>query len=210
MIKLDIHAEEQFERIHTILRSVPGGVEKAMHGVMTRATSTARKTALDGITSVYDIKSGDVRNRKNTTINMRTRKTDEGIIGEITFSGVKIPLYRFGVSPKKPTKQGVKVPVNIGGRWAMVQPGATASARQKKSSSMTTFENAFIATMTSGHIGMFERKSRNSSKITEIMGASTAQMVENADVLEKVESEVMATIQKRTEHEITRILNGYT
>ena len=210
MIALNVNAEKSFERIHTILQGVPGGIDKAMKGVISRATTTAREVSLEGITQVYDIKPGAVRDRKNTTINMRTRKTDSGIVGEITFSGTKIPLYRFGISHQKPTPQSKKVPVNIGGRWVMVSPGKAVKARQLKSSSMTIFENAFIAKMRSGHYGIFERKGRTSSTVKEIMGSSTAQMVANSDVLDKIEAEVFKTIEKRAEHEITRILNGYT
>ena len=208
MITIDVHAEESFARIQTILQGVPGGVEKAMYGVISRATTSARTTTLKGITSIYDIKEKDVRDRKQSTINVRTRKVDSGVIGQITFSGAKIPLYRFGVSHKKPKSNG-KVPVNFDGRWALAPRYTTVKARQRKDRGMTQFDNVFIANMSSGHTGLFERNGSNRFPISEIMGAATAQMASDSGVLEQVEKEALETIVKRTEHEITRILNGY-
>jgi len=209
MIELDIHAEEHFARIHSMLRDFPGGVEKAMRGVMSRAIATARSESLKAITSVYDIKKDDVRDRKNTTINMITKNVDGGIIGVIHYSGHKIPFYRFGVTPTEPKKRPYRVPVMIGDRWVLAHPGVEVKARQLKKNPMKKIDNAFIARMENGHTGIFERKSRTSSKITEKMGASTAEMAHNAVVLEEVEEKTMETILKRTEAEIHRILNGY-
>ena len=45
--------------------------------------------------------------------------------------------------------------------------------------------------------------------ISEFMGPSTAQMAGNSIVLADVEEKAQEVINKRVEHEITRILNGY-
>ena len=196
MINVDVQdSGESFARIHSMLRDVPGGVGKATRDVISRATTTARKVSLEGITSVYDIKAADVRDRKNTTINIVTRAVEGGVIGVIRYSGGKIPLIRFGVSHKQP------------------KPGAMVKARQKKASPMTPFRNAFVANVKAGasdhHTGIFERKGEARLPITQIMGASTPQMVGDSVVLEDVEAAVMETIVKRTEQQITHILNGY-
>ena len=41
------------------------------------------------------------------------------------------------------------------------------------------------------------------------MAQSTAQMAGNEEVLEQVSEKAQETVNKRIEHEITRILNGY-
>lgn len=206
---IDVISDEAFERVKLILHGVPGGAEMALKGIISRATGTVRKTTLEGITSVYDIKAKDVRDRKNTTINLRTRKAEGGIVGEVKFSGGKIPLYRFGVTPKQPKIQGTKVPVKFGDTWVMVAPSAPVKARQRKDKPFVKFDNAFITTTRSGHTGMFERDGLGRLPVTEFMGASTPQMAENSVVLEKVEAAAVETIVKRTEHEISRILHGY-
>ena len=206
---IEIISDEAFERVRLLLHGVPSGAEKALTAIVSRATATVRKATLEGITSVYDIKQTDVRDRKNTTINVRTRKTDGGIAGEITFSGRKIPLYRFGVTPKQPKTQGAKVTVNFGDRWASVAPSAPVSARLRKDKPKTKFNDAFVAGMESGHIGVFERRGQRRLPVSEIMWVSTAQMAANSVVLEKVEAAAAETVAKRTEHEVSRILNGY-
>ena len=66
-----------------------------------------------------------------------------------------------------------------------------------------------IARMQSGHTGMFERDGSKRLPISEFMGPSTAQMAGNSIVLADVEEKAQEVINKRVEHEITRILNGY-
>ena len=185
---IDIISDEAFERIKLILHGVPGGAEKALYGVISRATSTIRTVSLDGITSVYDIKKKDVRDGRSTAIKTRTSKVDGGIVGYITYSGNKIPLHRFGVTSKQ---------------------GATVKARQRRDRPFTRFDNAFIARMRGGRKGIFERESRSRLPVNEFKAVATAQMAADSGVLEKVEAAAQETIAKRTEHEITRILQGY-
>lgn len=180
---------EQIERVNLILSSVPKGAEKAITSVIRRANNTVRTEAVKGITSVYAISRQNVR--AETTINVRTQKVDGGVVGTVSFAGYKIPLYRFNVSPTLPVQH------------------ATVSAAVLNESGRTPFAEAFIAKMKSGHTGMFERDGTARLPITEFMGPSTAQMAANSVVLEAVEDKAQEVINKRVEHEITRILNGY-
>lgn len=180
---------EQIERVNLILSSVPKGAEKAMKSVIQRANSTVRSEALKGITSVYAISKQNVR--AETTIKVRTRAESGGVVGTVSFAGYKIPLYRFNVSPTLPVQR------------------ATVSAGVKRDSGQTPFAQAFIAVMKSGHTGMFERDGKSRLPITEFMGPSAAQMAANSVVVEQVEEKAQEVINKRIEHEITRILNGY-
>ena len=186
MIKI---TAEQIDRINTILNGVPGGAQKALSSVIKRATSTVRSETTKQISSVYAISQKDIR--AETNINMYTRTSGNNVIGQISFSGYKIPLYRFNVSPKD------------------VIHGARVKGAQLKGNQQTAFEHAFIARMKSGHIGIFERDTSKRFPITEIMGSSTAQMAHNAVVLEAVEKKTQEVVEKRIEHEITRILNAY-
>lgn len=180
---------EQIERVNLILSEVPKGAEKALSSVIKRATSTVRSETVKGITGVYAISRQNIR--AETTINMRTRKADGGVVGVVSFAGHKIPLYRFSVSPTLPVQR------------------ATVKAAVKRGNAQTPFEHAFIAKMRSGHTGMFERDTTARLPISEFMGPSTAQMAGNSVIVAEVESKAQEVIEKRIEHEITRILNGY-
>ena len=176
---------EQIERVNLILSGVPGGIEKALSGTIRRANNTVRSETLKGITTVYAITRQNVR--AETTIKVRTQSNDGGIVGTVLFAGHKIPLYRFNVSPTIPIQRATVLAGN--GR--------------------TPFQDAFIARMQSGHTGMFERDGSKRLPISEFMGPSTAQMAGNSIVLADVEEKAQEVINKRVEHEITRILNGY-
>jgi len=206
---IDIVSSEAFERVKLILHDIPGGAEKALYGVISRATTTIRKVSLDGITSIYDIKAKDVRDRKNTTINTKTQRVDGGVVGHIHYSGNLIPLYRFGVKPREPRRKSHRVPINIGGNWVMARPSVEVRARQRKDRPFARMPNTFVATMRSGHTGIFQRPSRNTSAIGERMGASTAHMAGTADVMKKSDVAAQEAVVNRTEHEISRILNGW-
>ena len=108
----------------------------------------------------------------------------------IHFSGYEIPLYKFKVTPKAP---GIKKQVTA----AVKKGGGTA------------FENAFIAQMKSGHIGVFERETSKRFPIEEKMGLAMAQMVGNTNVMTELEKEAQKTVDERIVHEIDRLLNGY-
>ncbi len=202
-----ITSYQSIERVSLILAGVPGGAEKALSRVIDRARSTVRTTALKGITNVYAITQKDVR--AETNINMHTRKENSGIVGEVWFSGAAIPLYRFNVTPKTPTP-----------RTSEHVRAGVLKGRQ------TLLKNAFVALMTSGHYGVFERvsgkymearggkKNKHTQAIgngiyDQFYGPSTAQMAANSVVLSEVEDAAMDTINKRLEHEISRLLNGY-
>lgn len=180
---------EQIERVNLILSNVPKGAEKAISSVIKRATSTVRSEALKGITGVYAISRQNVR--AETTITMSTKQVDGGVVGTVSFAGYKIPLYRFDVSPTLPNQH------------------KTVTARLMKDRARTPFEEAFIAKMKSGHTGVFQRDKPDRLPISELPGLATEQMVRNTVVLAQVEEKAQEAIDKRIEHEITRILNGY-
>lgn len=179
---------EQIERVESILNGIQNGPEKVFFNVINRALDTVRTASGRQMREVYAIAQKDLRAESNIKMK-KASKSD--LAGEISFSGCKIPLYRFNVSPKQPA-QGVKV-----------------KAAVLKSSAQTEFEHAFIAHMQSGHIGMFERSTSKRLPIDEFTGPSVAHMAGNSVVLDQVEQAAQETINKRIDHEIDRILSGY-
>lgn len=180
---------DQIERVNLILSGIPGGAQKALSSVIRRANSTVRSETVKQITGVYAISAQNIR--AETTIRVKTEKAESGVIGTVSFAGYKLPLYRFNVTPTLPIQR------------------AEVKAAVMRGNGQTPFVHAFIARMQSGHVGMFERVKKPSLPVREFVALSTAQMAENAVVLEQVEKKAQETVEKRIEHEITRILNGY-
>lgn len=192
---------EQIERVNSILSGVQGGVEKVFYNAINRALGTIRTTAGKQIREVYAISQKDLRTESNVRLKKAARND---LVGEISFAGCKIPLYRFNVSPKQPVWRG------------------KVKAAVLKTESQKEFEKAFVATVRAGdkeHTGVWERKvertgreeDRKNSRfpIVEFFGPSVADMAGNSVVLAQVENAAQETINKRIEHEITRILSGY-
>ncbi|MEY8517186.1 phage tail protein [Lachnospiraceae bacterium 29-84] len=178
---------EAIERVECILAGVPKGAERALSNAINRGLSRVKTGATKRVKEVYTVQSSAINEATNTKI----QKASTGkLAGYIHFSGCKIPLYKFKVTPKAP---GVKKQVTA----AVKKGGGTA------------FENAFIAQMKSGHTGVFERETSKRLPVEEKMGLAMAQMVGNLNVMTEIEKEAQEVINERLEHEIERILNGY-
>jgi len=180
---------DQIERVNLILSGIPGGAQKAFSSAVRRVNSAVKTETVRQITGVYAISAQNVRAGAN--IRTQVQKADSGVCGTVTFAGYKLPLYRFNVSPTLPIQR------------------AEVKAAVMRGNGQTPFAHAFIARMKSGHTGMFERDTSRSFPVSEFMAQSTAQMAGNEEVLEQVSEKAQETVNKRIEHEITRILNGY-
>ncbi len=177
---------EQIERVNNILVGINGAAEKVISRAIEAGKKTANTYVNKGIKEVYDIKTATLK--KHGKVDLRTNKTGDVIVGEVSFSGYKIPLYKFKATPTRPSKRVVK-------------------AHQMKSNAMTPFAEAFIADMPTGHTGIFERKNKDRYPIKEIMGSSLGQMAANADIVENVEKKVQERINERIEHGINHFLS---
>lgn len=178
---------ETIERVETLLAGIPRGVERTFSNAMNRGLSKVKTGASKKVREVYTVQASAINEATNTKI----QRTSMGsLAGYVSFSGYKIPLYKFKVTPKAP---GIKKKV-----VAAVKKG-----------SGTPFEHAFIAQMENGHIGVFERETSKRFPIEEKMGLAMAQMVGNLNVIEELEKEAQKTVNERAIHEIDRLLNGY-
>lgn len=207
MIDVDISAETA-DRLSRILEGMENAEEKVLRPALSRGL-TAGKTAFGKqIKEVYNIATNKLSSRYARYGYKSISTEDDKIIGSIEFSGGVIPLYKFEVSPSE---------VNNGKTRKQVTAAVLRGADK------TTLEDAFIAEMGSGHMGVFERSGKwkmkkrntqtgrnteNNEKIEQLFGPSLARMAENAVVLESVEERVNEVINKRIQHELDRLLSS--
>lgn len=177
------------ERAAALLAEVPNGAERAAANAINRGLSKVKTTAFKGVKEVYTVQPAVLNSATKTQV----QKASSGdLVGYVRFSGVKIPLYKFKVTPKRPgTGKVVKAAMEKGG-------GAV-------------YQSAFIAAMnkSSGHTGVFKREGKKRYPISEYMGLSAAQMVGRDKIAEEVQKEAQELTNARMEHEIERILNKY-
>lgn len=211
-IRVEAAGQDALERAKTLLSGVEGGVEKALRGAMTRSVSYLRTNSSNAIRERYAISAANIRANEN----VKARYTyQNGVQAVVTFSGRKIPLFRYdGTAPKVPTQDTSKlVQVMIGEEWRTTHPGVSVRGHQLKGTAAALFENAFIARMKSGHTGIFERTGGTSSaggdEIKEIMGSSVPQMLGSEEVESSLATQTMQKFEERLDHEILAIMNGW-
>lgn len=205
--------QEAIERAKALLAGIPGGMDKAVKAAMSRTVRRLQSESNKAIQEKYDISDAGIRTEKNVRVRYSYQN---GVQATITFSGRKIPLYRFGgASPAVPTQDIAegKKPVMVKGAWTMQYQGVPAKGHQFHGTRPTQFADAFVARMKSGHIGIFERTggmtSDGSDAIREIMGSSVAQMVGKQEVAQKLTEESYQTFETELDKAVYRILTGW-
>ena len=190
---------ETMERVEAMLAQVPKGAERAFSNAINRGLSKVKTGAFREVKRVYTVQSSALSSATSTNV----KKASTGdLAGHVHFAGYEIPLYKFNVTPKKPGT------------------GKQVSATMKRGGG-AVYDDAFIAEMKSGHIGVFRRdttKKRTERQvqsgmlkypIVEYGGLSAAHMVGETAVAEKLQEEAQKTVDERVMHEVERLLNGY-
>lgn len=200
-------SEETIGRIHAILGDVKDADKKVLKPALARGLQAGKTQANKGIKQTYNI-SAAVLNKYGKISYKSVSESGNEIVGSILFSGGVIPLYKFKVSPNKPTFGTKEVQVAV-----------------LKENSAVPFENAFVARFKKhDYVGIFERKgtykmegrdnkkkttpnNEHTEKVKELFGPSVPKMVENAKVMQTVEDRVNEVINQRIDHEIERLLS---
>lgn len=178
---------EQTERVNAILVGLKNAPNKVFYNVINRALSTVRTQSGKLIAATYQIKQKEIKSNANIQV---SKATANDLTGQVVFAGTVIPLMKFKVTPKNPQKKTVSVSV-------------------LRESGGKRLESAYVADLGRYGVGVFERLTSKRASSQQLYGPSVAHMAENAQVLKQTEQKAQETIDKRVEHEISRILNGY-
>lgn len=211
VVRVQVTGQEPLDRAARLLAGVEGGVDKALKRAMTKATKRLRSKTASAIRERYAISAGNIRGDENVKVSY---SYGNGVQARVLFNGRKIPLFRFdGASPKGPAYDMSRwESVEIGGEWKRVHPGVPAHGHVLNSTGPVTFQNAFVATMGSGHTGIFERTGGETSgggdAIEEKMGLSVPQMLGHETVAEKLANEAMEAFEDDLNDSILAILSG--
>ncbi|OLN21405.1 hypothetical protein BTO30_14895 [Domibacillus antri] len=177
---------EQLEKARAALIEVPNGLPKAVMRAVNRSAQSARTEAGRAARQEYHIKQADV------TSTIRIHRASMGDFGaSVVSKGSVIPLIKFRVNPKAPNPKR-KRPI---------------TARVKKGGG-GPIPGAFVAQMRSGYIGVFSRVGKPRLPIEQLYGPSIPQMLGSDTVSAWVENKAYDTLQKRLDHEISRLVGG--
>ena len=140
------------------------------------------------VSEEYAIGQNELKRRTRTI-----RRVKKGASGgyEVTFgySGHVIPLLRFDTQ------------IGSDGR---------IYARVLCSNVRKLIANAFVSRVKGQHTGVFVREGDARHPIHELFGPSAvAAFYAHEETVDKMDEEIRSSYEKRVEHEITRILNGW-
>jgi hypothetical protein len=183
-VYVDDEGDGHLPRVQKLLAGIPGGVYKAVGSAFARAAAAGKNKAGKMVAEEYAINQSTFK--EHTTNINHFRKDGQSLEVVFGFRGHVVPLIRFDT---KVTKDGhVKAGVKRGGTKAVL-------------------DKAFVAQV-GGHTGVYERLTSKRYPLKQLFGPSTAQMLNNEDVLDRMDETIRATYDKRLEHEISRILQG--
>lgn len=179
-------AEDSLDKVSKLLAGI-SGVYKAVGSALTRAAATGKTAAKQPVTKEYTISQSEFLARTRN-INHFVRESSGGISVVFGFRGNVIPLMKFNT--------------RVNGSGQIV-------TQVKRSGSAETLNRAFSAQM-GGHKGIYERVGVKRFPVEELYGPATPQMMySNEEVTDEIERKVADTYEKRIDHEILRILNGW-
>ncbi len=178
--------DESLERVSKILAGVPGGIWKASYSALKRAGDMAKTRAGQYAAEEYTINKGDFMRNVHQKSSISSEAGGAVSLG-ISYAGNVLPLLTFNTRYSKNGK--LQTQVKRGGAAAML-------------------DHAFAARVY-GPVGVFERVGEKRFPVEQKFGPSTAHMMQNEAVVEKMDEVVRDTFERRLEHEITRVLNGW-
>lgn len=185
-VMVDI-AEDSLDRATRLLAGINGGVYKAVGSALSRAAASGKTAAKGAVTKEYTISQSEFLARTKN-INHVVRESGGGISVVFGFRGSVIPLMKFNTR------------VNSSGQIV---------TQVKRSGSAEMLNRAFSAQM-GGHRGIYERTGPERFPVKELFGPATPQMMlSNEAVTDEIDAKMAETYEKRIDHEILRILNGW-
>ncbi len=180
-------AEYSLDKVETLLAGIDRGVYRAVGSALSRAAAAGKTAAKSAVTKEYTISQGEFLQRTKN-INHFVHESYGSLSVVFGFYGYVIPLIQFNT---KVGKDGRIV------------------AQVKRSGAAQTLDRAFVAQM-GGHRGIYERVGVKKRPVKELYGPATPQMMyANEAVIDNVEAKMIDTYEKRIDHEIIRVLNGW-
>lgn len=179
-------AAGQLERINKLLAGIPGGAFKAVYAALKRAGDTAKTKAGQFAAAQYTINKGTFMS------NVKQKSSVSGDGGgvatlSISYAGSVLPLLTFQTRAS---------------RTGLVQ------TQVMRAGVPATLQHAFIAPVF-GQTAVFERVGPSRFPVQQLFGPSTGHMMQNEQVAEQMQDTITETFEKRVEHELLRVMNGW-
>lgn len=185
-IRVDEIGGNSLDRVNKVLAGISGGVWKATSAALKRAGDTAKTKAGQFAAAEYVINKGDFM--RNTNMKSHITGGAGGVVTmSVSFAGRVLPLLTFNTKFSRDGRVQTQV---------------------KRNGGASTLEHAFVANIY-GQVAVFERVGSPRFPVEQKYGPSTGHMMQNDQVIEKMDETIRNTYETRLEHEILRVLNGW-
>lgn len=180
-------AEDALRRAQLLLAGIKGGAKRAVGSALTRAADAGKTAAKTAVAKEYTISQHQFLNYTKNINHYRT-EADGSISIVLGYAGHTIPLLNFKTK--------------VGSNGQLI-------TQVKRNNTAEALNSAFSAQM-GGHRGIYERIGPSRFPVKELFGPATPQMMySNEEVLDSVEGKMLETFNKRIDHEILAIMNGW-
>jgi|SRR5581483_9990065 len=169
---------EGVQQFRDRLAALGANAPLAVSRALNRTMVSIRRKVIRALAQEVSIRQADVA--PATTL---LRSTARGMTAVIRVSGRRIPLVAFGA---RQTAAGVTYRLSAGGRGLV--PGS------------------FLATMASGHRGVFRRKGRTRLPILELFGPSLPYVTIRRRLFQAQQAAGVALLERNLQHEIDFLL----
>lgn len=192
--RVEIREEELQDRLGALSNKANLVMARAANRAITNAKKNVKKEA----SARYRIKPGDVEKTMKVIRGNRNKPT-----ARLVSTGEHPNLIKFYVSPNERQKheEGAEFEPYIASVKKSTSPIPLEGSSSKR--------KPFIATMKNGFTGLFRQKRGIEGKagyIEGIYGPAVPQMVNNQEIMNKVQAEAEQMLLKRIDHEIDLIL----
>ncbi|RAV18827.1 phage tail protein [Paenibacillus contaminans] len=164
-------------------------VRQSFYSALSRTTQRLKTESGRKARETYIVKTKTVTDQV-----VLRRGSASSLSSELRWKGRNLPLLQFRTTPR-----------NIPAKQPRVLKAAVKRAGGNK-----PIDGAFLARMSTGHIGVFRRSARRRLPIGELYGPAVPIMLNNPGVVEHLERVANETMDQRLEHELNRRLGGGT
>jgi hypothetical protein len=178
-LSLDASAFKEVERKVAALRREVAG--KALGIGLSKAAKVGQTAAKREVASEYNVKSAEVGKRLSVRLD-RAGREPRAILSAKYSRTARLPVIAFGAVDSK--RRGVAFRIRKGGK------------RER-------LNHAFVATMPSGHTGVYMRV-KGARKVKEVMTTDIATMFAGKRVAPRVQQRVLEVLPRTILHELNR------
>lgn len=195
-VTIETNTDEIVERLSEITEKS----KLVMMRSMNRVASTVLTSVKKEVSARYFISQKKVAE----TLHVE-KSTTNNLVASVVSQGSKLGLEKFKVSPLRPvklSKNGKRTPRVY--KAAIKKSGGLKPLTGKNIVGRNN--KPFVAIMQNGHTGVFFRETWEAYPIKSIMGPAVPQLAGKKEIMEVVNKKANETLQKRIEHELSRVM----